>query len=145
MISSIGLLVDRDAAVAAVDDGVDRLVHRGGRPERDHRDARDHHLVDALVAELDDRLDHLLLLGLEDPLLATALDEDRQLLGAHHALRLVACAEHPGDGRGDRGQDADERTEDAQEHLDEAAEPEREASRCGRGRGSSARARRRRS
>ena len=61
----------------------------------DHRDARDHDLVDALVAELDDRLDHLLLLGLEDALLAAALDEDRQLLGAHHALRLVARAEHP--------------------------------------------------
>ena len=36
--------------------------------------------MDALVAELDDRLDHLLLLGLEDALLAAALDQDRQLL-----------------------------------------------------------------
>ena len=52
--------------------------------------------MDALVAELDDRVDHLLLLGLEDALLAAALDEDLQLLGAHHALRLVARAEHPG-------------------------------------------------
>ena len=51
--------------------------------------------MDAHVAELDDRLDHLLLLGLEDPLLAAALDEDGQLLRRHHALRLVAGPEHP--------------------------------------------------
>ena len=53
----------------------------------DHRDARDHHLVDALVAELDDRVDHLLLLGLEDALLAAALDDEAELLGAD--LRLA--------------------------------------------------------
>ena len=68
--------------------------------------------MDALVAELDDRLDHLLLLGLEDPLLAAALDEERQLLGAHHVVRLVAGAEHPGDRVGDRGQRGHERTQD---------------------------------
>ena len=50
--------------------------------QRDHRDARDHDLVDALVAELDDRVDHLLLLGLEDALLATLLDDQPDLLGA---------------------------------------------------------------
>ena len=38
--------------------------------------------MDAPVAELDDRVDHLLLLGLEDPLLAAALDDQAQLLGA---------------------------------------------------------------
>ena len=63
-------------------------LHRGVGGQRHHRDARDHDLVDALVAELDDRVDHLLLLGLEDALLAAALDEDLELLGAHHALRL---------------------------------------------------------
>ena len=52
------------------------------RRQRDDGDARDHHLVDALVAELDDRVDHLLLLGLEDALLAAALDDQAQLLGA---------------------------------------------------------------
>ncbi len=70
------LLVDRDPAVALIDERVDRLLERRTRRQRDHRDARDHDLVDALVAELDDRLDHLLLLGLEDPLLATTLDEE---------------------------------------------------------------------
>ena len=44
-------------------------------------DARHHDLVDAPVAELDDRADHLLLLGLEDALLAAALDDQAQLLG----------------------------------------------------------------
>ena len=48
----------------------------------DDRDARDHHLVEAPVAELDDRVDHLLLLGLEDALLAATLDDQPQLLGA---------------------------------------------------------------
>ena len=45
-------------------------------------DARHHHLVHAPLAELDDRVDHLLLLGLEDALLAAALDDQPQLLGA---------------------------------------------------------------
>ena len=67
-----------------------------------------------LVAELDDRLDHLLLLGLEDALLAAALDEDRQLLGGHHALRLVARTEHSRHTGRDRRQDVDERPENAQ-------------------------------
>ena len=66
--------------------------------QADHRDARDHDLVDAPVAELDDRVDHLLLFGLEDALLAAALDEDLELLGAHHSLGSVAGAEQPGDG-----------------------------------------------
>ena len=79
------VLVDRDPAVALLDDDVDRLLHRRVDGEGDHRDPRHHHLVDALVAELDDRVDHLLLLGLEDALLAAALDEDLQLFGAHHA------------------------------------------------------------
>ena len=51
------------------------------------RDARDHDLVDAPAAELDDRVDHLLLLGLEDPLLAAALDDQAQLLGGDPGLR----------------------------------------------------------
>ena len=38
--------------------------------------------MDALVAELDDRVDHLLLLGLEDALFATLLDDQAELLGA---------------------------------------------------------------
>ena len=52
----------------------------------DDRDPRDHDLVDAPAAELDDRVDHLLLLGLEDPLLAAALDDQAQLVGGDLGL-----------------------------------------------------------
>ena len=60
-----------------VDDRLDGVLERARGGQRDHRDARDHDLVDALVAELDDRVDHLLLLGLEDALLAALLDVSR--------------------------------------------------------------------
>ena len=81
------------------------LQRRVGR-QRDHGDARDHDLVDALVAELDDRVDHLLLLGLEDALLAAALDDEAELLACSSALRVVVRAEQPGHARRDRGQEA---------------------------------------
>ncbi len=55
-----------------------------------------------LFAELDDRADHLLLLGLEDALLAAALDEQLELLGGHRLGAHLARAEEPGDGAGDR-------------------------------------------
>ena len=52
-------------------------------------DARDHHLVDALLAKLEHGADHLLLFGLDDALLSAALDEDHQLLGGELlALRV---------------------------------------------------------
>ena len=38
--------------------------------------------MDAPLAELDDRVDHLLLLGLEDALLAAPLDDEPELVGA---------------------------------------------------------------
>ena len=69
-------------------DGIDR--------ERDHVHARDHDLVDALLAELEHAADHLLLLGLDGALLRAALDEDAQLLagdglvGARRARRAGA-------------------------------------------------------
>ena len=49
---------------------------------RHHVDARHHHLVDAALAELQHGADHLLLFRLDDALLAAALDQDHQLLGA---------------------------------------------------------------
>ena len=89
----------------------------GARRQRDHRDARDHDLVDALVAELDDRVDHLLLLGLEDPLLAAALDDQAQLLGADPRLApRRRRRSSPADRARDRPvRNADERAEDARE------------------------------
>ena len=60
---------------------------------------RDHHLVQPPPAELDDRVDHLLLFGLEDALLAAALDEQLELLGAHHLAAVdVVDAEQPRHG-----------------------------------------------
>ena len=97
MISSIDVLVDRDAAVPFGDDRVDRVGDRRVDGERHHRDARDHDLVDALVAELDDRVDHLLLLGLEDALLAALLDDQAQLLGADPLVGRDVGAEQPAD------------------------------------------------
>ena len=62
----------------------------------DDGDARDHDLVDAPAAELDDRVDHLLLLGLEDPLLAAALHDEAQLLGGDLGLGVDVGARAAG-------------------------------------------------
>ena len=61
-----------------------------------------HHLVEPPVAELDDRVDHLLLLGLEDPLLPAALHDQPQLLGRDLRLGRHLGAEQPGDPARDR-------------------------------------------
>ena len=53
--------------------------------------------MEAALAELDDRVDHLLLLGLEDALLAAALDDQAELLGADLGLVRDVRAEEPGD------------------------------------------------
>ncbi len=124
MISSIVLLVDRDARVALLDDRVDRLLDGGPLAQRDHGDARDHDLVDALVAELDDRMDHLLLLGLEDPLLAALLDDQPQLLGADPFVGGHVGPEQPADPPGRPGQERHERAEDDAEDVDEPARRE---------------------
>ena len=61
-------------------------------------DARHHDLVDAPAAELDDRVDHLLLLGLQDPLLAATLDDEPQLVGRDPGLGGDLGAEQASDG-----------------------------------------------
>ena len=48
--------------------------------------------MEAALAELDDRVDHLLLLGLEDALLAAALDDQPELLGGDLGLVRRRCA-----------------------------------------------------
>ena len=96
------------------------------RRQRDHRDARDHDLVDALVAELDDRVDHLLFLGLEDALLAALLDDQAQLLGADPLVGRDVGAEQPADPAGRPGQEADERAEEHAEDVDEPARRHRD-------------------
>ena len=82
--------------------------------------------MDALVAELDDRVDHLLLLGLEDPLLAALLDDQAQLLGADPLVGRDVGAEQPADAPRRPGQEADERAEDDAEDVDEAAGRDRD-------------------
>ena len=64
----------------ARDDRVDELVEWRVFRQRRDVDARDHDLVDPSLAQLEHRADHLLLLRLDDALLAAALDEDKQLL-----------------------------------------------------------------
>ena len=67
----------------------------------------------ALIAKLDDRVDHLLLFGLEDALLAALLDDQAQLLGADPLVGRDVGPEQPGDAARDPGEDADERPERA--------------------------------
>ena len=92
------LLVDRDARVARDDDRVDDLVERRVLGECRDVDARHHHLVHALLAQLEHRADHLLLFGLDDALLAAALDEDQQLLGGDLLVLRSGDAEQARDG-----------------------------------------------
>ena len=76
-----GVLVDRDARVAPstmVSTIWSRVAVDG---QRHDGDARHHHLVHLALAEPQHGADHLLLLGLDDALLAAPLDEDHQLLG----------------------------------------------------------------
>ena len=113
--------------MALLDEHVDRLVERGRGGQRDDRDARRHHLVQAPVAELDDRVDHLLLLGLQDALLATALDDEPQLLGRDRLFRRHAGAEEAGDGLGRAGQEQDDRRQDPREQVDRAGQDDGEA------------------
>ena len=114
MISSTDLLVDRDARSgprSTIVSIASSIV--ASAVQRDHRDARDHDLVDALVAELDDRVDHLLLLGLEDALLAALLDDQAQLLGADPLVGRDVGAEQAADPAGDRRERTDQRAEAA--------------------------------
>jgi hypothetical protein len=87
--------------------------------------------VDAPVAKLDDGVDHLLLLGLEDPLLAAALDDQLQLLRADLRLLRHVDTQRVGDGAGDRGEDGDEGAEQAPQEIDRARQREGEALRVG--------------
>ena len=107
--------------MAFFDDHLDGVIERGRVGERDHGDARDHDLVDALVAELDDRVDHLLLFGLEDALLAALLDDQAQLLGADPLVGRDVGAEQAADQPGHPGQERHERPEQHAKELDQPA------------------------
>ena len=85
----------------------------------------------ATAAELDDRVDHLLFFGLEDPLLAASLDEQLQLLGADLVLDHVLDAEQAIDAVRDPRQQPDDRIQDATEDVDEPRQQQRVALRMG--------------
>ena len=87
--------------------------------------------MDALVAELDDRVDHLLLLGLEDALLAALLDDQAQLLGADPLVGRHVRAEQPADPPRDPREQSDERPEQRPEELHEPGRRHRHALRVG--------------
>ncbi len=120
------LLVDRDPAMALLDDLVDRFLERRRCGQARDRDPRHHDLVEAALPELDDRVDHLLLLRLENALLAAPLDDQPELLGGD--LRLVGHvrAEQRGDPAGDSRQDGDQGAQRAGEEVDRDRQGERE-------------------
>ena len=95
-----------------VDDLVDALLERRDGGQRRHRRSRHHHLVDAPVAELDDRGDHLLFFRLQDPLLAAAPDQELELLRAHCRLADLIAPQQARDGVRGAGQEPDERGQD---------------------------------
>ena len=104
MMSSRFLPVDRQARVAGADDDVQHLVDRIVHVHGADPDARHHHLVDLRLGQLDDAVDHLLLVLLDAALLAAGLDQHLQLLGRQVAgLRSLLAAkradEQPGDQR----------------------------------------------
>src|SRR3970040_744910 len=73
--------------------------------------------MDAPPTELDDRIDHTLLLSLEDALCASALDQELELLRADDVRIDVAHAEHAVDPGGDPGQQVHDRAEDPTEEV----------------------------
>ncbi len=75
------LLVDRDARVPGLHDHAEHLVDRVAHLDRLDPDARHHHLVHLGLGQLDDPVDHLLLVLFDASLLAPRLDEHLQLLG----------------------------------------------------------------
>src|SRR5712671_4612344 len=129
------LVVDRDTAVAVLHDRLDRLVERRRRLDGRHRDPRHHHLVDATAAELDDRVDHLLFLGLEDALLPPPLDDEAKLLGGDLRLVRDIRPEHLRDRTRDAGQQGDQRREGPREELDRQRQRDRDTLGVGEGEG----------
>ena len=106
------LLVDRDPAVALADEGVDGIVDGCGDRESRHLRARNHDLMDAALAQLDDGTDHLFFLGLEDARLPSPLHDQLEFLGVDLGLACDAGTEsarddtsHPGENPHDRRED----------------------------------------
>jgi hypothetical protein len=121
--------VDGVARVGRLDHGRERLLGRELDRERDHLRPRHHHRRDLLVGEVEDLVEHLLLLLLELPLLRRAREQHLQLgLGVNVHLaprrleperaqdRLTGALQHP-----------DQRLEDDEEAAHRRRDGERGA------------------
>ncbi len=114
--------------MAGPHDHVEHLVERIIDVDRADADARHHHLVHALLGELDDPVDHLLLLLLDAALLGTGLHQQLQLLGREvAALRPLGAAQQADEQRADAGHEPHDRREEGLDEADRAGHQERQA------------------
>ena len=124
------LAVDRVARVRRVDHRREALLRREVDRERDDLGPRDHHVGDLLVREVEDLVEHLLLLRLELARLGRAVEEHLQL-----GLRVRRAAVLAGRLEAEGAQSPVGRfLEDPDQRLEDDEEPARRAwTRPGRG------------
>src|ERR1035437_1442111 len=125
------LLVHRNAAVALRDEGVDDLFHGGRDRQGRHVGPRDHDLMDAAAAQLDDGADHLLFLSLEDAGLPSPLDDELQLFCVDLSLAGNVGPEATGDPPRQPRQHIHDGGEDVAHDIQRASERQRHAVRIG--------------
>ena len=92
----VGVAVDdRDAGEARPGEQRHRLPQRLAAIDADHIGARHHHLAGDGVTELEDRVDHLSLFGLDEVGFACQVDEFAQLgLGVERSVAVAAPGRH---------------------------------------------------
>jgi len=76
-------LVNRDASVAALDTGLNRLVDTGLDRHRSHVQPRRHHLLGDGLVEPEDPLEHLVFFLLDDAFALAGLDHVLDLRAGH--------------------------------------------------------------
>ena len=120
------LAVHRVARVRRVEHRLERLLRRQRDRDRGHLGARHHHVGDLLVGEVEDLVEHLLLLVLDLALLGRAREQHPQL-GLRVSLALGARRlelERTQDHLGRPLEQPDQRPEHDEEHADGARDPE---------------------
>ena len=116
------------AGVAGADDHLEHLVERIVDVDGADADARHHDLVHALLGELDDPVDHLLLLLLDAALLGPGLDQQLELLGGQvTALGSLGPPQEADEQRADPGDDPHDRREQRLDQADRTGDEQREA------------------
>ena len=101
-------LVDRDPRVAGAHHALQHLLRRRVHVDRDDVGPRDHHLVDLLVPEREDGMDHVALLDIEHALLLARLDERLDVLFADERALLRVGPEGRGHDAGEEEQHRDD-------------------------------------